>query len=180
MTIEYPHNNPDDWDKLTIGEFAFPGTVQFAVPTINMSYEVIKQRGHSGASMKFVGMSPRTVDVSIMVTNEEEWDEMQRVISRLPVVSKSNSVKPLGIQHPMAAMWGIDQVLIASIAPSYPDSESGWFINMTLIEVLEVLTAKQIRERQRAAKNAKQAKALQAKKGNKLDPTDRNSLSGKT
>jgi hypothetical protein len=129
----YPFTSDESspWDKLVLGGFILPGTVTSFTPTISYIYNAPQNKDKTYADVKFQGMSPRTIDVSILIYSEEDYNTF---VNGFVKDVNSQKVKSFGIAYPQAQIWNISQVFITDITPGHPDSANGWVINMKLLE----------------------------------------------
>lgn len=136
--IDYPFTSTTDnpWDRVVIGSWPL-GRVVSLVPQISFNYDIGKSRGRDGATVRYTGKQPRTINLTINISDQEAFTHFtQEVVPALSARMDSSEVAPFTITHPQADLWGIKQVVIQSISPAQPDAASGWIITFQLLEYI--------------------------------------------
>ena len=121
------------WDVCWLGDIFLPGVITIDVKD-EFNFDTGSAQGTDGAPVTYKGRAPRTLEVSLKITNENQFNDWLDVRKKINAYASGKTVQPYKIQHPQAQAAGIGSVYIKSISQPMPTSNQPWVISMTLIE----------------------------------------------
>lgn len=115
MSVEWPDDNPFDWDRCGLGGLDLPGLARVRV-RMSQELDIKKPKGSHGATTTLQGANPARVTITLRMWNAEQFRTFQAAVVPLrSMVGKSADKGAVDIEHPKTKMWGIRAVLIQDI-----------------------------------------------------------------
>lgn len=129
------------WDTLNLAEIELPG-IWTASVTGGIDIQKLSPKGVSAARLEYAGYKPCEIELVGVL-----WEETQWVIFRdnvWPIIRPRNTIKtpePIFIYHPLVEMYGVSQIVIASVSGpnATGDDAKGRQIRKIEIKALEFL-----------------------------------------
>jgi len=121
------------WDFCWLGDIFLPGVVSIDVKD-EFSFDTGKAQGNDGAPVTYKGRNPRTLDLTLKITNRDQFVEWLEVRKQLNAFASGKAVQPYQVTHPQAQSAGITSAYLKSISQPQPTSNQPWLISMSLIE----------------------------------------------
>jgi hypothetical protein len=127
---------PDGWDTLVLGEDIWPGSWEVSGPGVSRKIDVKKTKGEDGATMKDEGYQPARLTLTGTIWNQDQWNELQRLLPTIHPRKAGGSRTPLEIYHPQSSLLGITQIYIDKIGiPRKPTAGDGLLVlSMSALE----------------------------------------------
>lgn len=130
MVADWIHE--EAWDVLKLGGKRIPGIarIQVRAPT---GVDIQKASGKKKARVVDRGNEPAELTIEIEVEPSERG-ELQAAMNTLRPRNRSAAQKYLTIDHPAAAFWGINQVVIGDMGSPHPTPGGNFFLTFSAIE----------------------------------------------
>lgn len=145
MAIQYPFKNKkiSEWDKMTLGAVEVPGIVTAFNVVNSYVYDVPKAKGKNSADVQFQGINPRTIDVSVIIYNEDDFNKfLNGFVKSVNARLSSKETVPLEVGHPLADMFSIKSVFLTDINVGQPNAANGFVFSFKLLENRKPVDAK--------------------------------------
>lgn len=122
------------WNRLNLGGKVWPGIVDIDV-SAERKIDVTKAKGKDKGELKDQGYENASLTIKLQITNQEQWDEVQRLLPDVHPKKNGGTRNTLEILHPKPNLLGITTIYIKKITPGTPSAKSGMVITFEAIEM---------------------------------------------
>lgn len=130
------------WNSAVLGGETLPGVVTVECePSWKLDFQ--KPKGGDGYKVKDEGYEGAPVEITIQLWRREDLEAFAKILPSIRPPKKGGQRKPLEIQHPSAAVAGIQTIAIEKIRIRQPDPKAGWMVEIKAKEWLAAPKANQ-------------------------------------
>jgi hypothetical protein len=110
-----------------------PGIATVSVE-IEYLFTVTTIENSSVQSTKRVGLGLRTINISLLITNEKELNKFNEIMSKTAMVNAGYEASFYRVSHPQCSLWGIQYAYFKSISSPAPNAVDGWTVTIKMQE----------------------------------------------
>ena len=135
MTAPSPFTDPDTWDTLVIGSVRFRGTFEWGGDLIKRRLDRRHAPGRDGARTRGKGYDLAEVDLTLTVTNDDEWADLQALVALVfPRAATPAGRDALPCAHPQLALAGISALYGTTLGPLSQSAPTKWTTTIKFVE----------------------------------------------
>lgn len=129
-----PINNPEAWDKITIGGVLSPGICKVSGFKRKHDFDRKKGKGASGETLTFVQKPAAEGSIKFLLFESIHFLEWQKFRDALKYDPTKRAVSPVDIYYPALDDLGIKAVVTSSIGMVEPEGKGLYSITVEFIE----------------------------------------------
>jgi len=135
MTAPSPFADPESWDTLVLGGARFRGTFEWGGDLIKRKLDHRHAAGRDGARVRDKGYDLAEVDLKLVMTTTDEWNDMLALVALVfPRSATPTARNAHACAHPMLALAGITELYGTSMGPPKQTSPTMWEITLKFVE----------------------------------------------
>jgi hypothetical protein len=135
MSIPSPFDAAEVWDTLVLGGARFRGTFEWGGDLIKRKLDRRHAAGRDGARVRDKGYDLAELDLTLTVTNSEEWADLQALIALVfPRAASPGSRNALTCTPPTLALAGVSKLYGTSMGPLAQASPTKWTVTIKMVE----------------------------------------------
>jgi hypothetical protein len=124
-----------EWDTLYLGGELWPGICEVTGSGVSRRVDAKATQGSDGAVLKDQGMNLAKLTIKLMIYNQTDWIDLQRLLPTIHPRRPGGSRTPTSISTPYTKLLGIDDIYITSInIPALDKTVQQMTITMQAIE----------------------------------------------
>lgn len=135
MTVPSPFTGAASWDALTLGGVTYRGAFRWGGDLIKRKLDHRHAAGRDGARVRDKGYDLAEVDLTLTVTNDDEWSDMQALVTVVfPRAATPTARNALACAHPALALAGISALYGTSMGPVTEASPTRYEVTLKFVE----------------------------------------------
>jgi len=104
-----------EWDTIYLAGVRWPGIASVSGKGISRRIDVKRSKGSDGARLKDEGNDPGEFSISIMIYNQGDWIELQRLLPSVSPRRPGGPRSPIGVIYPSLQVLGITACYIKGV-----------------------------------------------------------------
>lgn len=130
-----PFVDPESWDTLILGGQQFRGTFRWGGDLIKRKLDHRHAAGRDGARVRDKGYDLAEVDLTLTITNDDEWQDMLALVALVfPRSATPTARNAHACAHPELALAGISELYGVSMGPVTEANPTKYEVTMKFVE----------------------------------------------
>ncbi len=149
-----------EWDTIYLAGVRWPGIASVSGKGIARRIDVKRSKGSDGARLKDEGNDPGEFSISILIYNQGDWVELQRLLPSVSPRRPGGPRSPIGVIYPSLQVLGITTCYIKGV-PVFALDKATQQLTVTL-ECIEWIARPKPVKKGSGTKGGKATKGIQS------------------